>query len=38
MFLEGSKYIFKEKKIRRFINDNLKISSDEKTSDKEDSD
>ena len=38
MLLEEYKYIAKERKLRRFINDNLDIFSNEKTSDKEESD
>ena len=38
VFLEEFKYIIKEKKLHRFINDNLEISSNGNTSDKEDSD
>ena len=37
VFLEECEYVVKEKKVRRFINDILEISSDEKTLDREDS-
>ena len=40
MFLEESKYVVKEKRIPKYINDGIKISSnlDRKNSDKENSD